>query len=646
MAHSHRITILYGSETGNAEDFAVILSHKLRRLRFPHTLSTIGNFDPKWILNTRYLFILCSTTGQGELPRNARERSIGSSSSSKGENATTTASATADLTTLWTFLKRRDLPNNFLDHVNVAFFGLGDSSYPRFNYAIRKLHTRIVGQLGAKELFDRLEADEQGLAGSNKNTGAGVEAVYFEFERLVIESLLKKFPQVRKDGQLVPRVAIDDSIYIQPSTFLQLDECEEHKVGASVDRGIHFVHDNDVKYGEVVSNKRLTSEDHFQDVRQFQFRNINADDTDVYSCGDTVCLYPCNSDASVQNFLELQPHWLEMADKPLKFTNGIPEDLEGSGLVQPLTLRNILKYHCDLHGIPRASFFLKIWMFATDVTRMERGQEQLEQQRSKLRQFGTDKDMQDLYDYCNRPRRSLLEVVEDFLSLRIPWEYCLDCLPRIKPRYYSISSRPNDPVIELTVAVVKYKTIIRKIRTGLCTKYISHTTEGDRIRYKLCKNNLLNDKYRGRPLILACTGVGLAPMLSIIKAEPLFSNNIHLFFGCRIKEKDFIMGDLLETWSKEGRIHLHPVFSRDRKNSPDTKYIQDSLWDLAEPMTKLIVQEGGVFILCGSSGKMPVQIRLTLIEMLKKCGGFETDNDASKYLKKMEDDGRYLQETW
>ena len=39
-------------------------------------------------------------------------------------------------------------------------FGLGDSTYVNFNWAVKKLHKRIL-QLGGNEVFARGEGDEQ-----------------------------------------------------------------------------------------------------------------------------------------------------------------------------------------------------------------------------------------------------------------------------------------------------------------------------------------------------------------------------------------------------------------------------------------------------------------------------------------------------
>lgn len=620
---SKRIAILYGSETGNAQDFAAILSYKLHRLHLPHTLNSLGDYTPHDILDCRNLFIICSTTGQGELPRNAIEASHGLNKKN----------------TLWSFLKKRNLPADFLNHLSVSFLGLGDSSYPKFNYAIRKLHNRIVSQLGAKELFHRLEADEQSMAGSNKGSGASIEAVYFEYEKRILKYLRETYPTRKVNGQIVERTEFAAEAYLEPPSCLLLDSDED---GHIVQENLTFNGDDSVNVGTVKINDRLTHPEHFQDVRQFVFNGKKAHE---YGPGDTISIYPCNSDDSVKQFLEIQPHWKSVADKPLKLSYGIPNNLKDGGFVKPLTLRNLLKYHCDIMSIPRTSFFMKVWTFATDVGRMERGREQLEQQREKLHQFATDEDMQDLFDYCNRPRRSLLEVLQDFPSLKLPWEFALDYLPIIKPRLFSISSGPNDPNIELTIAIVRYKTILRRIRKGICTNFIINLSPGDEFRYKVQNNNLfLNKELKEKPMILISPGVGIAPMMSLIRSD--VSKNLKLFFGNRMMERDFLYKEILQDWDKEERITLYTCFSRDPKNSPKFKYVQDILWSIGEFIAKLIHDQGATIYVCGSSNKMPIQVRITILEILKKWVNFEDEDAAIRYMKDMEKDDRYLQETW
>ena len=190
----------------------------------------------------------------------------------------------------------------------------------------------------------------------------------------------------------------------------------------------------------------------------------------------------------------------------------------------------------------------------------------------------------------------------------------------------------------------RYKTILRKIRKGICTNYIASLKEGEQIRYKLQNNHIIKNDFLHKPIILVGPGVGLAPLLSVVKADVF--KDTRLFFGCRYKDKDYIYKDILEDWARAGKIVLYTSFSRDTENSPGVKYVQDYLWKLGEEITDLVVNKEAVFFLCGSSGKMPIQVRLTFIEMLKKWGNFSNEETAKRYLKEMEKSDRYIQETW
>lgn len=81
---------------------------------------------------------VCATTGNGVEPRS--------------------------MSSFWKSLVRADLPHDLLDHLDVASFSLGDSSYERFCWAGKKLHRRLKA-LGAHDIIERVDADEQHYLG-------------------------------------------------------------------------------------------------------------------------------------------------------------------------------------------------------------------------------------------------------------------------------------------------------------------------------------------------------------------------------------------------------------------------------------------------------------------------------------------------
>merc|ERR1711973_344408 len=104
--------------------------------------------------------------------------------------------------------------------------------------------------------------------------------------------------------------------------------------------------------------------------------------------------------------------------------------------------------YLDIQSIPRRWFFELLSHFSTD-----------ELEKEKCLEFNTAEGQQDLYEYCNRPRRHILEVLYDFrhTTPNIPFEYLFDLIPQMKPRSFSIASskEKHGDTLELLVAVVQ-----------------------------------------------------------------------------------------------------------------------------------------------------------------------------------------------
>lgn len=584
------VAILYGSESGNAQDYAYFLARKLRYNSLRPTVCSLDSFPLKSLVtDIQYLIVVCSTTGQGEVPRNSKK--------------------------FIKFLLKKKLPDDLLNHIKFTTFGLGDSSYPKFNYAIKKIHIRLR-QLGCKELCPRCESDEQ--------SPEGIDGYYAEWETSVIDALQKEFPNI---------YSIDDHVLLPPVFKMNV---KEDGFDATEDSDLSITRrSKGLSIGTVVKNERKTAEGHFQDVRHMIVEDNEHNLS--YIPGDTLALYPPNDDRSVDLLLELQPHWLPFADKPLEIESA--PDVEGGFIdLSQLTLRSLIKYHLDVMSIPRRSFFALLHHFVDELT--EEGQREKE----KLYEFSTLAEAEDLYDYANRPRRLILETIMEFeKNLKIPLEYVLDLFPLIKVRLFLIASKSSTDTVEIIAGIVEYKTILRRIRRGLCTKWIKLLKEGDSLVFSIHKSNLsfsLPDN-PNPPILMVSPGTGVAPMKSLIE-QKAGQQELHLFYGCRFPNKDYLFQELWETLEAKGLLHMYPCFSREPGSK--VKYVQDKIFVEQKTVAKLILEENAIVFVCGSSGNMPRQVRMTLVEILKKTGLEEAD--ADKYLLRMEDSGRYIQETW
>lgn len=124
------VTVLYGSQTGNARREAERLFESLRAQGANARLLRADAYPLRELKDERVLFVVISTQGEGEPPDDARA--------------------------FVEFLSGRRAPK--LDALQFSVLGLGDSSYPQFNAIGRLLDARFEA-LGGKRLLARAEAD-------------------------------------------------------------------------------------------------------------------------------------------------------------------------------------------------------------------------------------------------------------------------------------------------------------------------------------------------------------------------------------------------------------------------------------------------------------------------------------------------------
>lgn len=103
--------ILYGSETGNAEEVAFKLYQQFSRHGHRFSISSIDDYDVSFLPSEKLIVWVVATAGEGEVPSSMKK--------------------------FWKFLLRKNLSTESLQGVSCAVFGLGDSSYEKFNSAAR-----------------------------------------------------------------------------------------------------------------------------------------------------------------------------------------------------------------------------------------------------------------------------------------------------------------------------------------------------------------------------------------------------------------------------------------------------------------------------------------------------------------------------
>ena len=69
---SMNLTILYGSQTGNAQEVSERIKREARRLGFSINWSAMDHYPKENLIHDDLIIFVCSTTGQGEEPDNMK----------------------------------------------------------------------------------------------------------------------------------------------------------------------------------------------------------------------------------------------------------------------------------------------------------------------------------------------------------------------------------------------------------------------------------------------------------------------------------------------------------------------------------------------------------------------------------------------
>ncbi|MEM9437775.1 MAG: assimilatory sulfite reductase (NADPH) flavoprotein subunit [Pseudomonadota bacterium] len=124
------LTVLYGSQTGNAKHVAADLAEQAKARGMNAKLLDMADYKPAKLKDETHLAIVVSTYGEGEPPEPAQK--------------------------LYDFVGSKKAPK--LEGLNIAVLGLGDTSYEFFNQTAKDFEERLVA-LGATVVVEKALLD-------------------------------------------------------------------------------------------------------------------------------------------------------------------------------------------------------------------------------------------------------------------------------------------------------------------------------------------------------------------------------------------------------------------------------------------------------------------------------------------------------
>lgn len=128
--NDRHITVVYGSETGNAQSLAEIFADRLVEHNYTVKLTAMDEIKQKEFKKMEDLFVITATHGEGDPPDNAL--------------------------TFHEFIHSRKAPK--LENVRFSVLALGDESYEYFCQTGKDFDAKLL-ELGAERLTDRQDCD-------------------------------------------------------------------------------------------------------------------------------------------------------------------------------------------------------------------------------------------------------------------------------------------------------------------------------------------------------------------------------------------------------------------------------------------------------------------------------------------------------
>ncbi|KAK6128525.1 hypothetical protein DH2020_037734 [Rehmannia glutinosa] len=526
-----------------------------------------------------------------------------------------------------------DLPNKEAVIFVVSTTGQGDNP-DSMKFVAKKLDKRL-SDLGAMAIIERGLGDDQHPSGYEGALDPWMSALWSMLYLKNHKLLPNGSEFVAPDATLIdqPRVRIiyhDGEEGVPPlSTSADLKYLEAQiEMARSMTPGKFSGKNRPDCFLKMNKNHLLSRADSGKDVRHLEFEAVSS--SIDYEVGDVLEVLPGQNPAAVDAFIQ------RCNLNPESYITVQPRDKENHGVLNPslfpVKLKSFVELTMDVTSASPKRYFFEVMSYFAIA----------EHEKERLQYFASPEGRDDLYKYNQKERRTVLEVLEDFPSVQMPFEWLVQLVPPLKTRAFSISSshsaHPNQ--VHLTVSVVSWTTPYKRTRAGVFIP--AWFNKGS-----------LPPPPPSLPLILVGPGTGCAPFHGFVEERALQSKKVPtapvlFFFGCRNEKDDFLYKDFWFSHSERNGVlsedkggGFYVAFSRDQ---PKKVYVQHKMRENSEKIWSLLNQGASVYV-AGSANKMPSDVLSAFEEIVSKESGVPNEA-ALRWIRTLEKAGKYHVEAW
>ncbi|KAJ7134349.1 hypothetical protein C8R44DRAFT_828906 [Mycena epipterygia] len=659
-----RIVIFYGSQTGTAEEYAIRLAKEakskfgLASLVCDPEEYDFENLDQ--LPEDCAVFFVMATYGEGEptdnavqLMQNLQDESF---EFSNGERK--------------------------LEGLKYVVFGLGNKTYEHYNLIGRQVDTEMT-KMGGIRMGERGEGDDD----------KSMEEDYLEWKDAMWDAFAAAMNVEEGQGGDSADFAVSELSDHAPEK-VYLGELSARALTKT--KGIH---DAKNPYPAPISAARelfQSTED-----RNCVHIELNTEGSGItYQHGDHVGVWPSNPDVEVDRLLCA----LGLFDKKDSVIGieSLDPALAKVPFPVPTTYATVLRHYIDVSAVVGRQILGSLSKFAPTPEAEE-----------ALKTLNSDKE--EYHNIIANGCLKLGEVLqlaagndltapptkENTTAWAIPFDIIVSAIPRLQPRYYSISSSPklHPTSIHVTAVVLKYQSVVSSrlpprwvfgIGSNflLNLKYAStgetplvsspvptYAIEGPRGAYKsetVYKSpvHVRRSTFRlptnpKSPVIMIGPGTGVAPFRGFVQERVALARRslekngpdaladwgrISLFYGCRKSTEDFLYKEEWPQYGEElkGKFTMHCAFSREPPYKADGSkiYVQDLLWDDREHIADAIVNGKGYIYICGDAKSMSKAVEEVLARILGEAKGGSAEVEGAAEVKLLKERSRLMLDVW
>jgi len=438
------LLFLFGSESGTAENFAYDVAEEAQIYGFQSRVMSLEDFGPLDFEKEKFVCYIVATHGEGEPCGN-----------------------TQAFWDEWVTKEQNEREGNELQHLTFAVFGCGNRQYRHFNAVAKRIDAEMV-IAGAERLLPlQLGDDDQSMEEDMEKWRSdfwSAARVRFLADAAAMDTHMTPTFNSSYDVTIYPQQSEHVKSYIagldKVARYFN-NPVKEHRTGiVTVSKAIEL---------------RTGKDDQLESTAHLE---LDLADTKLtYRTADNLGVHPRNDYKTAGKLAKRVG-----VDMKTIFSAKTSNANRRIPMPNPCSVEDAFVYFLDIHSIPKIKFASIFATYAQDP-----------KEKAKLLYFANDTHGKEEF---HQLRYNWGDFLEAFPSVDIPFAHIIEMIPRLQPRYYTISSSSKVDPKKISVTVTRLfgtKPHNQQPFKGVASDFLCNAIEDDNNKKngRLCQTILI-----------------------------------------------------------------------------------------------------------------------------------------------------------